>query len=145
MRAHRKWIRLSLVVAGAALVGVVAAFAAAGHGYATAKPLYATNHCTRYNPSTSVDQLCQVNGSTDAVACTNGVAQRDQNIISLPGSSTNWTLLYFSDHCWGSSPKGKTGFGSGGTLGPQTGYTYAACEYSAQTGLYGNCTTNWHS
>jgi len=141
--------RRVLLVAVAALVGVAAALVSTGHsaglGHAGAKAAYADVHCTRYDPSTQVDVYCGQSSTTDSVACTSSTALRDDNTIYLPGSSTYLTLLYFSDHCFGTSPSGATGYGDYLYDGAQSGYTYAACEYSAGTGLFGNCTTDWHN
>lgn len=148
----RTYKRFFIAVAFGVAAGALAAVATSSGAPAVAlaaTPVTAAVHCTRYNPDTQVDVFCGENAtSTDAAACTNSTALRDSNLISLPGSwVSQWVLLYFTGGCFGShnSPSGKTGSGSGGSMGGQSGYTYSACEYSAQTGLFGRCTTDWHN
>ncbi len=148
-RTYKSFAIAVTVGAFAGALAAVSTSTAAPAVARTAAPVSAAPHCTRYNPSTAVDVFCGENAtSTDAAACTSSTALRDFNLISLPGSwVSQWVLLYFTGGCFGSnySPSGKTGSGSGGSMGGQGGYTYSACEYSAQTGLFGRCTTDWHN
>lgn len=124
----------------AVAIGVTLAFAAkAADGVNVAQ---AANHCTRYAPTWTQDYNCYVYGEIQAGYSTPGVAQRDQNRISIC-CDREWQV-YYRDSSDTTTSGLNYGFGLGGASGSSGSvHAYARCVLVGSL-VPGACWTEWH-
>lgn len=125
----------------AIVIGVGAAAASIGHG-ASAEPVLAANHCTRYAPNTSPDVTCWTSSTIDGAYRTNYVGWRTGNTIhAITGI---WWELWYQLYD-GSLIDYTSAFGQDGYIGSPS---YPAQAYAGCNDVYspvgGYCTTTWH-
>jgi hypothetical protein len=129
-------------------IGTALAFQFAPRAGGGTAPVFAANHCTRYEPSTSPDTLCSTNGSMfDGFGVTNGVALRDNN-YNFFSASRCWELFYDAHNTYPPQPPREHdtgGCGTSGNIGHNSdgNYRYSWCLFDPP-GATGRCVTFWH-
>jgi hypothetical protein len=142
--------RLSIMLCflGAIAAGTAFAFALAPHASSSPARVFATNHCTRYEPNTSPDTSCGVNGSlSGGFGVTQSVALRDNN-QSYFSSSHCWELFYDHSNTYPPQPPREHdagGCGLMGNIGHNSDglFRYSWCLFDPSGGT-GRCVTFWH-